>query len=197
MRKDLIKNFFNYLQNEGKVRISYGIKHKDPMNIDIFIKNGCIVFQLEDEIGHRMVVDYSYKVITKTLAFLLKESLKDTTISYNINVLESPEISNSDKEERYRITSNIYGIFMEMTDFTLTEIQKFKRTKDPMSMKVLNQKTYISKLDIKADKRLDNLVTMLESTDTNYDTLKDGSLYNFNLSTNYLTNDINDIPKQR
>ena len=197
MHKDLIKNFFNYLQNEGKVRISYGIKHKDPMNIDIFIKNGCIVFQLEDEIGPRMVVDYSYKVITKTLAFLLKESLKDTTISYNINVLVSPIVVDSDKEERYRIASNIYGIFMEMTDFSLTEIQKFKRTKDPMSMKVLNQKTYINKLDSKADKRLDNLVTMLESTDTNYDTLKDGSLYNFNLSTNYLTNDINDIPKQR
>ena len=197
MRKDLIKNFFNYLQNEGKVRISYSIKSKDPTNIDIFIKNGCIVFQLEDRMGPRMVVDYSYKVITKTLAFLLKESLKDTTISYNINVLESPEISNSDKEERYRVASNIYGIFMEMTDFKLTEIQKFKRTKDPMSMKVLNQKTYISKLDIKADKRFDNLVTMLESTDTNYDTLKDGSLYNFNLSTNYLTNDINDMPKQR
>ena len=197
MRKDLIKNFFNYLQNEGKVRISYNIKGKDSMNIDIFIKNGCIVFQLEDSLGPRMVVDYSYKVITKALAFLLKESLKDTTISYNINVSKNPEVVDSNKEERYRIASNIYGIFMEMTDFSLTEIQKFKRTKDPMSMKVLNQKTYINKLDSKADKRFDNLVTMLESTDTNYDTLKDGSLYNFNLSTNYLTNDINDIPKQR
>lgn len=197
MRKDLIKSFFNYLQNEGKVRISYGIKNKDSMNIDIFIKNGCIVFQLEDKIGTRMVIDYSYKVINKTLAFLLKESLKDETISYNIIVSESPEVSDSNKDERYRITSNIYGIFMEMTDFNLTEIQKFKRTKDPMSMKILNQKTYMNKLDVKADKRLDNLVNMLESTDTNYDTLKDGSLYNFNLSTNYLTNDINDIPKQR
>ena len=196
MRKDLIKNFFNYLQNEGKVLISYGIKNNDPMNIDIFIKNGCIVFQLEDRKGSRMVVDYSYKVIAKTLAFLLKESLKDITINYNINVSESPVVVDSNKE-RYRIASNVYGIFMEMTDFKLTEIQKFKRTKDPMSMKVLNQKTYMSKLDIKADKRFDNLVTMLESTDTNYDTLKDGSLYNFNLSTNYLTNDINDIPKQR
>ena len=197
MRRDLIKSFFNYLQNEGKVRISYNIKGKDSMNIDIFIKNGCIVFQLEDSLGPRMVVDYSYKVITKALAFLLKESLKDTTISYNINVSKNPEVVDSNKEERYRIASNIYGIFMEMTDFSLTEIQKFKRTKDPMSMKVLNQKTYINKLDSKADKRFDNLVTMLESTDTNYDTLKDGSLYNFNLSTNYLTNDINDIPKQR
>ena len=197
MRKDVIKNFFNYLQNEGKVRISYSIKSKEPINIDIFIKNGYIVFQLEDKMGPRMVVDYSYKVIAKTLAFLLKESLKDITINYNINVSKSPEVIASNKEERYRIASNIYGIFMEMTDFSLTEIQKFKRTKDPMSMKVLNQKTYMNKLDSKANKRFDNLITMLESTDTNYDTLKDGSLYNFNLSTNYLTNDINDIPKQR